>query len=124
MLEILVQLIITPIVLLMASKTMKGVYVKDAKASFFTSLAIFIVGFLAGWLLTMVFNIATLGLFWIVGLGVVARVFANAIIIEVIDQYREDFNTDGFLPSLWLAILLAITWGVIDYILWGFELLT
>ncbi|MCE7994484.1 MAG: phage holin family protein [Roseivirga sp.] len=116
MLETLVQLIVTPMVLLMASKVMKGVYVKDLKAAVFTSLAIFVVGFLAGWLLTIVFNIATMGLFWIVGLGVVTRVLANAVIIEVIDQYRDDFDTDGFLPSLWLAILLAITWGVIDYV--------
>lgn len=116
MIEILAQLIITPIVLLMASKTVSGVYIKDAKAAFFVSLIIFIVGFLAGWLLTFILNIATLGLFWIVGLGVVTRVLANAVIIEVIDQYREDFDTDGFLPSLWLAILLAITWGLIDYI--------
>lgn len=115
MLEILVQLIITPVVLFMASKTMKGVYIKDAKAAFFTSLAIFIIGFLVGWLLTLVLNIATMGLFWIVGLGVVTRILANAVIIEVIDQYREDFDTDGFLPSLWLAILLAITWGIVDY---------
>ncbi len=116
MLEILIQLIITPLVLLMASKSMKGVYIKDARAAFFTSLVIFIVGFVAGWLLTLIFNIATLGLFWMVGLGVVTRVLAYAVIIEVIDQYRDDFDTDGFLPSLWLSILLAITWGVIDYL--------
>ncbi len=116
MLEILIQLIITPIVLLMASKSMKGVYIKDARAAFFTSLVIFIVGFVAGWLLTLIFNIATLGLFWMVGLGVVTRVLAYAVIIEVIDQYRDDFDTNGFLPSLWLSVLLAITWGVIDYL--------
>ncbi len=116
MLEILIQLIITPLVLLMASKSMKGVYIKDARAAFFTSLVIFIVGFVAGWLLTLIFNIATLGLFWMVGLGVVTRVLAYAVIIEVIDQYRDDFDTDGFLPSLWLSILLAITWGLIDYL--------
>lgn len=116
MLETLVQIIVTPIVLLMASKIMKGIYIKDIKAAFFTSLIIFIVGFLAGWVLTLVLNIATMGLLWIVGLGVVTRILANAVIIEVIDQYREDFDTDGFLPSLWLAVSLAITWGVVDYL--------
>lgn len=117
MAELIAQLIITPIVLLIASKAMKGIYIKDARAAFFTSLVIFIVGFLAGWLLTLIFNIATLGLFWMAGLGVVTRVLAYAVIIEVVDQYREDFNTDGFLPSLWLSIVLAITWGVIDYMI-------
>ncbi|GAB5523441.1 MAG: hypothetical protein Roseis2KO_13130 [Roseivirga sp.] len=116
MLEALIQLLVTPVVLLMASRVMSGVYIKDARAAFFVSLVIFIVGFLAGWLLTFFLNLATLGVFWLVGLGIVTRVLAYAIIIEVIDQYRNDFNTDGFLPSLWLSILLAITWGVVDYL--------
>lgn len=116
MLEALIQLIITPVVLLMASKAMEGVYIKDARAAFFVSLVIFIVGFLAGWLFTLFLNIATLGVFWLVGLGIVTRVLAYAVIIELIDQYRQDFNTKGFLPSLWLSILLAISWGVVDYL--------
>lgn len=116
MLEVIIQLVVTPIVLLMASKTMKGVHVKDTQAAIITTIAIFVVGFFANWILIFFLNVATLGLFWAVGLGVVTRIVANAIVIEVIDQFRDDFDTDGFLPSLWLSILLAITWGVVDYI--------
>jgi putative membrane protein len=116
MLETLIQLAITPLVLLAASKSMKGVHIKDTRTAVITTLAIFVIGFLVGWLLTLVLNIATLGLFWAVGLGVVTRIVANAIVIEMVDQFSDDFDTDGFLPSLWLAILLAMTWGVIDYL--------
>ncbi len=114
--ELILQLIITPIVLLVASKFVKGVYVKDFKAAFFTSLAIIVVGFLVGWLITLLLNVATLGIFWIIGLGIITRTVANAIIIEVIDWFSKDFNTKGFLPSLWLSILFALSWGVIDFI--------
>lgn len=114
--ELILQLIITPIMLLVASRFIKGVYIKDFKAAFLTSLAIIVVGFLIGWLITLLLNVATLGIFWIVGLGIITRTVANAIIIEVIDWFRRDFDTDGFLPSLWLSILFALSWGIVDII--------
>ena len=114
--EWILELLITPVVLLVAAKLMKGVYIKDFKAAVYTALSIIIVGFLIGWLLTLVLNVATLGIFWIIGLGIVTRTVANAIIIEIIDQVREDFNTEGFMPSLWLSIILAVSWGIIDFI--------
>ena len=115
--EFIVQLIITPFVLLIAAKWLSGVYIKDTKAAVYTSISIIIVGFLVGWLLTLILNIATLGIFWLIGLGIVTRTIAYAIIIEIIDQFRNDFNTEGFMPSLWLSIILAVSWGVVDVIL-------
>lgn len=114
--ELILQLIITPIVILTASKYVKGVFIKDTKAAVLTSISIIIVGFLVGWLLTLLLNIATLGLLWLVGLGIITRTIANAIVIEIIDQFRKDFKTDGFMPSLWLSIILAIAWGIIDFV--------
>ncbi len=114
--EIFLHLVITPMVLLGASKAMKGVYIKDFKAAIYTSLTILIVGFLVGWLITLLLNVVTLGLFWIIGLGIINRTIAYAIIIEIIDQFRKDFNTVGFKPSLWLSVILALAWGLVDFI--------
>jgi putative membrane protein len=114
--ELLFQIIFTPVVILVSAKMLSGIYIKDFKAAFWTSLSILIVGFLVGWFLTLLLNLATLGLFWIVGLGVITRIIAYAVVIEVVDKVSDDFHTKGFLPSLWLSILLAVTWGIIDYI--------
>lgn len=112
--ELILQLIITPIALMLASKVIDGVYIKNFKSAVLTSISIMIVSFLIGWLITLFLNVATLGILWIVGLGIITRTIANAIIIEIIDQSRKDFDTKGFMPSLKLAIALAIAWGVID----------
>lgn len=114
--EFILQLIATPVILLSASKLINGVYVKDFKAAFWTSLWIIIVGFLTGWIFTVILNLATLGILWIIGLGIITRTIAYAIVIEIIDLLKKDFDTKGFLPSLWLSVMLAITWGVIDMI--------
>ena len=114
--ELILKLIATPVVLLLAAKMMSGVHIKDTKAAVFTSLSIIVVGFLIGWLITLILNILTLGTLWLIGLGIITRTIAYAIVIELVDKFRKDFDTNGFLPSLWLSILLAITWGIIDVI--------
>ena len=95
---------------------MSGVHIKDAKTAFFTSVWIIVVGFLVGWIFTLVLNIATLGILWIVGLGIITRTIAYAVVIEIVDQFSKGFDTKGFKPSLWLSIILAIAWGIIDLI--------
>lgn len=74
--EIILKLIFTPIVLFIAAKLMPTVFLKNIKAAVITSLLILLVGFLIGWLLTLFFNVLTLGLFWLVGLGIVTRTIA------------------------------------------------
>ena len=76
-----------------------------------------VLSFLLSWLLTAVLNIATLGIFYFLGLGFITRVVAYAIVIEIADKLTADFKTEGFLPSLWLAILIAIVGAIVDALL-------
>ena len=114
--EFLLKLIITPVILLLSAKLMNGIYIKDNRAAIISSLLIIVVGFLIGWLLTLILNVLTLGLFWIVGLGIITRTIAYTVVIEIVDRFRGDFDTKGFLPSLGISVLLAIGWGIIDYL--------
>ena len=74
-----------------------------------------VVGFLVGWLITFILNILTLGIIWGVGLGIITRTIANAIVLEIVDAMLDDFDTKGFLPSLWVAIMMAIGWALVGY---------
>ncbi len=112
--EFIFKILVTGIALFLAAKFVKGVYIKDFKASLITALLIIIVGFLIGWIFTFTLNLLTLGTFWIVGLGVITRTIAYAFIIEVVDKIQHDFKTEGFMPSLYLAIILALSWGLVD----------
>lgn len=114
--EFIIKIIITPIVLIVAAKAMNSVYIKDTRSAIITSIAILVVGFLIGWLITFLLNLMTLGILWIIGLGIITRTIAYAIVIEIIDQVSKGFDTKGFLPSLWLSVLLAISWAVVEWI--------
>ncbi|MDT0646011.1 phage holin family protein [Zunongwangia sp. F260] len=117
MIQWLLHIVIDAGILLLAAKMMSKVELKGFKSALIVALIIGVLSFLLSWLLTAVLNIATLGIFYFLGLGFIIRVIVNAIIIELADRLSKDFKTVGFLPSLWLAILLAVVGGIVDAIL-------
>src|SRR5690606_24518153 len=117
MLQWLLHIIIDAAVLLIAAKYMPKVELKGYKSAVVVALIIGVLSFLLSWLLTLLLNIATLGLLYFIGLGFVIRVIVYAIIIEIADKISSDFKTIGFLPSLWLAIILAVVGAIVDAIL-------
>jgi len=117
MLQWLLHIIIDAAVLLIAAKYMPKVELKGYKSAIVVALIIGVLSFLLSWLLTLLLNIATLGLLYFIGLGFVIRVIVYAIIIEIADKISSDFKTIGFLPSLWLAIILAVVGAIVDAIL-------
>lgn len=112
--EWLIHILLNAIVLLIAAKLMASVEVRNFTTALITALLIGIIGFLIGWLLEFVLNLATLGLFYFTGLSFIIRIIANAIIIEIVDHLSKGFNTRGFWPSLWLAIIIALVGSIAD----------
>lgn len=117
MLSWLIHIIIDSLVLLAAASVFPKVELRGYKTALLVALMIGILSFFLSWILTVILNIATLGIFYFLGLGFVTRVVAYAIIIEIADKFSKDFKTHGFSPSLWLAILLAIVGGIVDAII-------
>lgn len=117
MLQWLLHIIIDALILLAAANMMPKVQLKGFKTAIIVALIIGVLSFLLSWILTLVLNIATLGIFYFLGLGFVIRIVVYAIIIELADKLSKDFKTVGFLPSLWLAIIMAIVGAIVDAIL-------
>ena len=117
MFDWLIHILIDSIVLLLAAKLLSGVHLKGFKTAIVVALMIGILSFFLSWLFTLILNLATLGIFYFLGLGFITRTIAYAIIIELADKLSSDFKTDGFMSSLWLAILLAFVGGIVDAII-------
>ncbi|MGB7842422.1 MAG: phage holin family protein [Salinimicrobium sp.] len=117
MFDWLIHILIDSIVLLLAAKLLSGVHLKGFKTAIIVALMIGILSFFLSWLFTLILNLATLGIFYFLGLGFITRTIAYAIIIELADKLSSDFKTDGFMSSLWLAILLAFVGGIVDAII-------
>ena len=117
MLSAILHILIDAIILMVTAKFLNKVHLKSFKTAILVALLIGVLSFFLSWLLTAVLNIATLGMFYFLGLGFVTRIVAYAIIIEIADQLSSGFKTDGFLPSLWLAVILALFGSIIDVML-------
>lgn len=119
MMRMLIHLLVDAIVLLVAAKMMSTVHIRSFGTAVWVAILIGVFSFLIGWLLTLVLNIATLGIFWFTGLGFIIRIIVNAIIIEIVDKVSKGFDTKGFTPSLILAVLIAFVSWIVDYILFS-----
>lgn len=119
MIKLLVHLLVDALVLIIAAKAMSTVQVRSFGTAIWVAILIGIFSLLIGWLLTLILNIATLGIFYFTGLGFIIRIIVNAIIIEIVDKLSKGFNTKGFMPSLILAILIALVGSIVDYFLFA-----
>lgn len=117
MIDWLIHIIIDAGVLLLAAKFMPKVELKGFKTALVVAFVIGLLSFFLSWILTLILNIATLGIFYFLGIGFVTRIIAYAIIIELADKFSTDFKTRGFAPSLWLAIILATVAAIVDAII-------
>ena len=115
----LIHIIIDALVLLVAAKLMSSVQVRSFTTALIVALVIGVLSFLIGWLLTLILNIATLGIFYFTGLGFIIRIIVNAIIIEIADKMSSGFNTKGFTPSIILAVIIALVGAIVDGFLFG-----
>ena len=113
MITALLQFLITAATIYFAGKYMKKVHVESFGVAMLVAFSLAVLNFLIGWLLMFVLHLATLGLFWITGLQFIIAIIVNAIIIEVIDRFSSGFRTDGFAPSLWLALIIALVNAVV-----------
>ena len=117
MFQWIIHILVDALVLLLAAKLLSSVELKGFKSAVIVAIIIGILSFLLSWLLTAILNIATLGIFYFLGLGFITRVIVNAIIIEIADKFTDDFKTHGFKASLILAVFIAIVGTIVDALL-------
>lgn len=118
MLNLIVHLLITAAVIYFASQSMRKVHVSSFGKAFVVAILIGLLNFLVGWLLSLILNIATLGIFYFTGLTFIISIVVNAIIIEIVDQMSSGFNTEGFSPSLALAVIIALVNAIVEWLFW------
>lgn len=117
MIDWLIHIVVDAVVLLLAAKMLPKVELSGFKTAILVALIIGLLSFFLSWLLTTLLNIATLGIFYFLGLGFITRIIAYAIIIEIADRFSTDFKTRGFMASVWLAVIMAIVGAIVDAII-------
>lgn len=114
--QIIIQLVVSALVIFTVANRSKDVQVASFAWAFIVALVLGLLNFFVGWIFVRLLNMATLGIFYFTGLTFLVRLVVSGVFIELIDQFTDKFNTKGILPSLYLAVLLAIASTVVGYI--------
>ena len=119
MIQWLIHIVVDALVLLLAARVFSKIELKGFSTAIVVALIIGVLSFLLSWLLTAILNIATLGIFYFLGIGFITRIIAYAIVIEIADKFSSDFNTKGFKYSIILAVIMAIAGAIVDAMLFN-----
>lgn len=117
MLQWVFHIFIDAVVLFVAARNLEIIHLKGFKTAIVVALLIGILSFFLSWLLTAILHLATLGIFYFLGLGFITRLIVNTIIIEIADKLTPDFKTDGFGASFFLALIISSVSLIFDALL-------
>lgn len=113
----LISLLVNAVVVLLAAYITPGIYIRSFGTAIWISLLIAIFNPTIGWLLTGLFHVATLGIFWLLGLGFILRFIAFVIVIRLVESLVGGFKTAGFSNAMAFALVLAILGTIVHHVL-------
>jgi putative membrane protein len=116
---LLVQLVVVAVVLMLASQSIPGVYVRDWMAAFVASIVFALLAVFIGWviklgitLLTLPLTIVTLGLFLLL-----ISWIANAVLLKMTAGLVESFAVRDWRAALTLSFLYSAALFVVELVM-------
>jgi len=113
----LFSLLVNAVLVLMAAYITPGIKIKSFGTALWISFLIAILDPTLGWLLTGILHLATLGVFWLLGIGFILRFIAYVIVIRIIEALVSGFKTGGFGDALAFAIVLAVLGTLVHHLM-------
>jgi putative membrane protein len=92
-----------------------GFHVRDFKGAVIVAALFGLLNFLLGWLLFVVFTVATLGLAWL--LGFITRWIINALLLMLTDRLSDHLKIDSFAWALGGALVISAIASVLQFVL-------
>lgn len=111
------SLIINMLALMLGAAIMKNVHIRSWGTAFLVALLIGILNPTIGWVFNVVLNVATIGIFWLLGLGFIIRLLVTAIIIKIVDALLSGFKVKNFGTAFLLAIFVALVATLADWLI-------
>lgn len=108
----ILELLFNALVLLLLSKYMSTVHVKNYGTAVGVALVVAILNATIGALLRFPLNLVTLFL-----LSFLVRLVVTAVMIKVADSFFAGFRVDNFRSALIMAVVLAIAGALFSYII-------
>ena len=113
----LVSLLLNAVLVLLAAYITPGIKVSSFGTALWISFLVAILNPTIGWILTGLLHVATLGIFWIMGMGFILRFIAFVFVLRIVEALTGGFNTRNFSNLMAFAIVLAILGTLVHHVL-------
>lgn len=117
LMEFLLSIVINAVIFVMLAKILDKVTISGWGAAFIAAVLLGIFSPTIGWLLNVILNVATLGLFLVLGIGFVIRLVATALVIKFVDWLMNGLRIEGFGTALIISVVMALAGSLIQYLL-------
>ncbi len=113
----LVSILVNAVMVLLAAYITPGIKVNSFGTALWIAFLIAILNPTIGWILTGMLHVATLGVFWLLGMGFILRFIAFIFVLRIIEALTSGFNTQGFRNLMAFAIVLAVLGTIVHQVL-------
>ncbi len=103
----IVSLLVNALIIIISGYIIPSIHIDSFGSAVWAALLIGILNVSVGFLMRLIFNVLSLGLFWITGLGFIIRWIVNAIVIQIADSWMSGFEVSGFGAALILSLILS-----------------
>lgn len=110
----IINMVINAVLVLAVAYILPKVQVRNFGSALLVAFLIGILNPTIGWVIYAVFNVATLGLFWLLGVSIIFRIVANAIVIKLVDGVVGGFRVQGFGTALLMAVIMAVLGTIVE----------
>lgn len=112
--SLLISWLILTVAVWATASVLPGFHVKDFKGALIVSAIFGLLNFVLGWLLFLVFTVATLGLAWL--LAFITRWLINALLLMLTDRLTDHLKIDSFGWALGGAFVISVVATVLGWI--------
>jgi len=115
--SLIISWLILSLAVWVTAAVLPGFHVKDFRSAIIVAAIFGLLNFFLGWLLFVVFTVATLGLAWL--LAFITRWIINALLLMLTDRLSDRVKIDGFGWALGGALLISVVAALVQFVLPG-----
>ena len=115
--NLIISWLILSLAVWVTAAVLPGFHVKDFKSAIIVAAIFGLLNFFLGWLLFVVFTVATLGLAWL--LAFITRWIINALLLMLTDRLTDRLKIASFGWALGGALLISVVAALVQFILPG-----
>jgi uncharacterized membrane protein YvlD (DUF360 family) len=90
----------------LTARFLDGLSVRDFTSAMIAAGLFGLLNFFIGWVIFIVFGLATLGIGFL--LAFVTRLFVDAVILKLVDGMTDRIRVKSFLIAVWASVLISL----------------